>query len=181
MIEHAEAKRGQLLAAVESIAVPLGFHPASIMVQAELESGRFKKIIGLNNYWGIKVPKSIPWTGTTARVITSETFTDPAEFVKFVNKHIADILSIGYNEKQKLWWVKLWDVFCDWPFEPAAVEYYTALVKRLYPVAYALRHDPPRYFTALVSGKRKWATDIVYAQSLIDLWNQLRPAYERQG
>jgi len=195
MVTPAEAKRNQLLATIESVAVPKGYHPASILIHSEHESGRFEKIIGWNNFWGIKVPKKREWKGIVVPVITHEVFTNNFHFVKFLNKKLPDIIEVRYNErvemvpnidkpeekrarKVRTWTVKLTDSFCDWPREKAALEWYMDLIERLYPNAYDNRNNPPEFFKGLVNGTRKWATDPNYADKLIALYESVKDKEE---
>ena len=198
MVTPANAKREQLLAAIESVAVPKGYDPLSILIQAEHESGHFEHIIGWNNFWGIKVPKRKPWTGIIVPVKTHEIFTNNFHFVRFLNKKLKDIIEVKYNERVEMvasdadpkvkrprkirtWTVKLTDSFCDWKREKYALEWYMDLIERLYPEAHENRGDPPAFFKGLVSGPRKWATDPAYVKKLMDMYDGVMDKAEGNG
>lgn len=164
-------KRMQLLAAVERIAVPKGWDPDSIMIPAELESGRFRRIIGWNNVFGIKAPRLRPWLGRKVKRLTTEIFTTTDGLFKFLNKHLDDVEKVGTTASGDFY-VKVYADFCDWDREEDAVKYYMNLIKRLYKVAHAHRGNPRLYYHHLISGKRKYATDPRYDKKLIALYNQ---------
>lgn len=122
-----------------------GWNPAIIFVHAYHESGNFKKVIGKNNYWGIK--SSSRWKGLKVKVVTHEFL------------------------KGKLIKVNHW--FRDWETTEQAVEWYIGLIRRLYPMSFAYRSDYEKYFSWLIKGKYKYATDKKYVRKLKRLYESL--------
>lgn len=122
-----------------------GWNPAIVYVHAFHESGGFRKVIGKNNYWGIKSSKT--WKGKKIKVITHE-------FVK------------GKKVKVNHW-------FRDWETTEEAVKWYVNLIKRLYPMSHVYRSDYTDFFYWLVAGKYKYATDPKYVWKLKKLYERL--------
>jgi len=133
-------------AGVISISRLEGFNPWCIITQAWHESGAFKRVIGNYNFWGIK--KTRRWTGKICAVTTHE-------YVK------------GVKTKMKL-------DFIDFPDLPAALIWYVAFIKRMYPIAYINRDNPESYFLGMVIGRWKFATDPEYVQKLNNTYKKLR-------
>lgn len=123
----------------------LGFDPMIVYTHAWHESGGFKRIIGNYNFWGIKCPRK--WTGKKVLVNTHE-------YIKGVRTPTTEY-------------------FCDWPDLKGAILWYTGLISRLYPEAYNARTDHKIFFPALVNFKYKYATDPLYPELLIKLYEQL--------
>jgi len=119
-----------------------GFNDFTILTQAWHESGRFIKVIGEYNYWGIKKPRD--WTGKVYKVRTHE----------YIN-----------NKR-----VNMDCEFIDFSACGMAVAWWIDLVKRLYPDAYKNRNNPVLFFEGLVSGKYKYATDPFYFNKLNTLY-----------
>jgi len=167
-------KGEQLLTQVELIAVPLGVHPDSVMVQAYHETGGFKRIIGWNNFWGIKTPNKIEWDGKKVEVPTWEWFLEENldSFITFYNKNSDKVFEIKRSKTKKgskIIGAHLLDEFCDWYLESEALKYWIGLIKRVYPLAWVERGNPDEFYKKLVSGKYKWATDPEYPENLINL------------
>jgi len=165
-----DAKRGQYIAAAIQELQPLGFNIIGALVQADVETGRFRKIVGWNNYWGIKAPRN--WTGKTVKCLTEEHFYDLPTLAPFLNRHGKDVESATYDEKKKRIVVKANLDFADWYRDRLALQWYAGLVKRLYPNAWAARGgaDPTKFFEGLVNGKYQWATDRDYVKTLVERW-----------
>lgn len=123
----------------------LGWNPAIIYIHGFHESGGFKKVVGLNNYWGIKASKS--WKGKKVRVVTHE-------FVK------GKLIKVNH-------WFRDWDT-CE-----EALSWYLSLIKRLYPESYGYRSNYKKFFVWLVKGKFRYATDKKYVIKLIKLYEEL--------
>lgn len=150
-----------------------GWNPAIIFVHAYHESGNFKKVIGKNNYWGIK--SSSRWKGLKVKKTTHEFISvEKAEKLrKKPNKNIelvGEIFKHGKEWHQKIK-VKHW--FRDWETTEEALNWYIVLIKRLYPMSYAYRSDYKVFFSWLVKGIYKYATDKKYAGKLKRLYESL--------
>ena len=163
------AKRGQFIAGLQMALAPKGYNIRGPLAQADHETGRFRKVIGWNNFWGIKVPRRTPWTGKVVTLPTTEILkaSDMAGICRFLNS-----LEEGYFIKSYYQAIKGRVVFrvkadfCDWRRERFALEYYDSLIRRLYPGAHAVRDKPTAFVRALVSGRRKWATDPDYMKKM---------------
>lgn len=119
--------------------------PWAVFTQACHETGFFKKVIGGNNYWGIKKPRR--WDGLVCNVPTHE----------YIN-----------GEK-----VAMWAEFADWDTADEAVAFYLNLLKTLYPDTLKCRNCAYCFFDGLVVGKFKWATDPSYKEKLFELYKML--------
>ncbi len=123
-----------------------GVSPWAVYTQACHETGWFKHVIGLHNYWGIKKPSR--WSGRTHRVRTHE-----------------------YKDGQK---IEIYAEFADWDTADEALAWYLGLIERLYPNAWRCRHCEKCFFEGLVNGRFKWATDPIYSRKLQELLAYLK-------
>src|SRR3990167_7188587 len=96
--------------------------PWAVFTQACHETGFFKRIIGINNYWGIKKPSK--WDGLTVNVATHE--------------------YVDGERKEG------WAVFADWYEADDAISFYLDLLKRLYPDALRCKNCAYCFFDGLV-------------------------------
>ena len=129
-----------------SVVKKADFSPWAVYTQACHETGFFYRVIGRNNYWGIKKPRD--WHGPTARTLTKEWEND-REIIKVAE-------------------------FADWDTAEEALGFYTALIERLYPDSYRCRSCHNCFFRNLISGKFKWATDPNYDRKLLTLYDMVR-------
>lgn len=123
-----------------------GWNPWSIFTQAWHETGRFEKVIGQHNYWGIKYSKN--WNDLRVQVRTHEY--ENGESVEKICE------------------------FADWKTVKDALMFYDDLVQRLYPQAYDARLDCLTFFRELVNHKLKWATDPAYPEKLSRVYASLK-------
>lgn len=165
-------KKGQFIAAAMQELVPRGFNIIGPTVQADVESGCFRKVIGWNNFWGIKASKR--WPGKRVECLTTEYYRDPDKLARFINANAQKIEKAWWEKRKERWGFKVLADFRDWHREPEAMKWYAGLVSRMYPKAWAHRgdKDPRRFFNGLVSGKWQWATDDEYVGILIDRWER---------
>ena len=143
-----------------------GWDRKIIYIHAYHETGKFKKVVGTNNYWGLKCPKN--WTGKTVEVITTE-FVKGSE----VPPEFKDKL-ISYEKVGDYLKLKIRDLFIDFDTAKDSIEYYEKFIKRVYPQAFELRGNYKGYYAALVSGKLKYATDPKYPEKLIRLYETVQ-------
>jgi len=156
----------RFIAGLKSANLKEGWDRKIIYVHAYHETGRFKRVVGLNNYWGLKPPKN--WTGKVVEVITTEFVkgnTIPPEFKNKV---------LSYEQAGKYLKLKIRDYFIDFDNAKDSIEYYENFIQRVYPQAFAVRNDYKAYYNALVSGKLKYATDPKYPEKLIRLYETLK-------
>src|SRR3989339_1844622 len=157
-----------------------GFADLSVLTHAWHESGGFVKIIGLNNYWGIKKPSQSVWHGLVSEVSTHEyepmlgQETNAQALMRIIKKYGVNNATIIADGKH--WKVFLPQKFRDWPTCEQALLWYCDFIKRLYPLAFGNRMNPVKYFSGLVEGKLKYATDPRYVKKLTELYEYLRPA-----
>ena len=151
-------KRGQLYTAILQECVPAGYDPLIPLAQAALECSHFRKVIGLNNYWGIKVPKRTKWTGKVLRRWTSEQFEKLHDAQEYAKRH--DDATVTF--KDGIYIVRLPDDFCDWERERLALGYWMGLIERVYPQCLPYKQMPEDFYYGLISGKSKYATDLIY-------------------
>lgn len=121
------------------------FDPYIPLTHAWHESAGLTKVIGNYNFWGIKKPQK--WEGKTIDITTHE-----------------------YINGNK---VKVIDTFIDFNACSEALLWYENLIRRLYPESYNNKTDYVKYFTHLIDGKYKYATDPFYTNKLISLYLQL--------
>src|SRR3990167_3686650 len=81
--------------------------PWACLTQTCHETGFFARVIGENNYWGIKKPRS--WRGPVHKVLTHE-FENGIKVAKVCE-------------------------FVDWDTPKEALAFYIGLIQRLYPTA----------------------------------------------
>lgn len=170
MADPAQAKKLQFLAAMERV-LP-DWNPIGPLVQADVETAGFRKIVGWNNFWGIKAPSK--WTGKTVRLLTTEYAKDMKSLIRLVNQYGDSIERATWDQKKELATLKVLADFADWWREDAAVEWYGSLIKRRYQDSHVHRQDPNpiKFFEGLVSGDWKWATNPLYVSILIDRWEK---------
>ncbi|MEM2986955.1 MAG: glucosaminidase domain-containing protein [Nitrososphaerota archaeon] len=124
----------------------LGWDPYIPYTHAWHESGQFKKVIGEYNFWGIKRPSK--WEGKEILVLTHE-----------------------YINGKK---VKVTDKFIDFYNIQEALLWYDSFIRRIYKISYANRNNYVNFFSGLVSGPYKYATDPNYAKKLTELYVTLK-------
>lgn len=143
-----------------------GWDRKIIYVHAYHETGGFKRVVGLNNYWGLKTPKN--WAGKVVEVITTEFVKGDVIPREFQNK-VINSEKVGDYLK-----LKIRDKFIDFDEAKDSIEYYERFIQRVYPQAFAVRNDYKAYYNALVSGKLKYATDPKYPEKLIRLYETIK-------
>jgi flagellum-specific peptidoglycan hydrolase FlgJ len=162
-----------------SIAKNKGFDPLIVLAHAWHESAGFTRIIGQNNYWGIKTPADhTKWPGLQVERFTHEF--EPVRTGETADQALARLIR-KYGivnirvEKQvgKDWYVGLPQRFRDWSTAAEAIDWYCDFIQRVYPLAYSSRTIAADYFTGLVCGKLKYATDPKYAAATTKLYAQL--------
>lgn len=146
-----------------------GFNDYCIFTHAFHESGRFIKVIGNHNYWGIKVPRQ--WTGVVHTVTTHEyTKKIEGENQEQALQRIWELYGrydVKIKRQDDIFWVTtLNQRFIDFKTLPDALEWYCDFIKRLYPNAYSNRHNPIEYFNGLINGSLQYATDPRYVEKL---------------
>lgn len=170
------------IAAAQPVAVQNGWDCLIMLTHAYHESGGFDKVIGQNNFWGIKTPSKSNWTGLSKTVFTTEYEsivngeTEEQALVRISKKYgmstgVKIELSTVYKGK---WKVSLPQSFRDWSKPEEACRWYDNFIKTNYPEAYNSRADYQNFFKRLVDGKLKYATDPAYARSCENLYVQLK-------
>jgi flagellum-specific peptidoglycan hydrolase FlgJ len=156
-----------------------GFAPLIVFAHAWHESGGFEKVIGKNNYWGIKTPDNpSKWSGLVAETYTHEfeavqgDETADQALPRIIRKY--GVNNVRIQERRGNNWYCLMPLsFRDWDSVNAALEWYCSLIERLYPEAFANRTAPDKFFAGLVAGKNKYATDPNYVKQLTALYDNL--------
>jgi flagellum-specific peptidoglycan hydrolase FlgJ len=176
-----EKRMKEYLEAAKATTETAGFDWLILLTHAYHESGGFDKVIGQNNFWGIKTPTRSEWTGLSKTVLTSEyesivsgeTETKALERIrKKYGKNTATIVkSTAYPNK---WKVSLPQNFRDWETADEAVRWYVEFIRNNYPAAFVARADYQNYFKRLVDGKLQYATDPAYAAKCEDLYIELK-------
>ncbi len=130
------------------ILVEQEFSPWSVLTHAWDESGGFTKVIGKNNFWGIK--SSNNWKGDIVKVPTHE-------YIKGIYTAVtAD--------------------FRDWPTLEQAMMWYSDLIHRIYPDAWSNRGVPAQFFDGLMHGvliggkPAEYCTNAKYVSELTSLY-----------
>lgn len=175
-MDGARVKREQFIAAV--LTELKDWDPRIVVAHAAHESGRFRRVIGWNNFWGIKTPKRTEWTGKVKEAPTWEIFfeSDIEGINRCINESAGKIIESRRGKTKsgkRVLKIHVWAEFCDWYREREAVKFYRDFIKRLYPIAYVNRRHYRRFFPGLVSGRRKYATDPEYAAKGIAMYRSL--------
>jgi len=123
-----------------------GWNPWAVYTHAWHETGGFKKVIGDNNFWGMKVPNE--WHG----------------------KIVGDVPT---HEEVGGKMVAVRGRFVDFATMGGAMSHYCDTIDRLYPHSFKHRDNPILYFGGLVSGQFQWATDSRYPASLERVYRNL--------
>lgn len=150
-----------------------GWNKITALAHAWHETAGFARVIGQNNYWGVKVPQRTPWKGLTAKVLTTEYARKrPEEGPEEARKRLSSAFAApieAIDQVNGLWRVKLPLWFIDFPTCEEALIWYDHFIARLYPDSYALRFDPAQFFAAIVNPKlnhgNQYATDPGYARA----------------
>jgi len=162
-----------------------GFDSLAVCAHACLETANLERVIGKNNYWGIKTPQYSKWDGLVAEVCTSE------YLEKIENETELDAKSRAANIFKKrifhikteiinstsYWKISLIQTFRDWNTIPEAINWYCSFIEKNYKEAYINRSNPVQYFKSLVSGKIKYATNPNYAVECIDRYKYLKKIF----
>jgi hypothetical protein len=167
-----------------SISKALGFDSLAVYTHASHECADFNKVIGQNNYWGIKVPQSRPWSGLIKTVWTTEyepslpNETSDQALIRLSKMYGSSQCEIQTQIKnsfgKQLWKLLLPLQFIDFGVTADAISWYcTDLIQRLYPNAYNNRSNAPSYFQGLVNGKFVYATDPNYVAALLARYKTL--------
>ena len=127
------------------VAVPLSMSPWGPFIHGWHESARFERVIGKSNLLGLKASRG--WTGKVVTVMTHE----------YVN---------GAR-------IQLPQAFADWDTLEEMMIFYVALIKRFYPSSWEHRDNPILYFSGLVSGSYRYATDLQYERKLEELYRKI--------
>lgn len=114
-------------------------------IQARLETGNFKHLVGNWNFAGMKPPRS--WEGKVIKINTHEVINGV--------------------------WTPMPDYFCDFDNADDFVSFYLYQIKRLYRDSWKNRGDYKLFFWWLTRGKFKWATDTEYSSKLIRMYEGL--------
>lgn len=157
-----------------------GYDPLIILTHAYYETAGFTKVIGQNNYFGLKTPLKTKWAGliivkTTSeqeKIINNETAQQALTRLK--NKYCTAIEGINKSTNGKAWIITLKQTFRDWNKLDEAIKYYCDFIKTNYCKAYLNRKDYIIYFKSLVDGKIKYGTDMSYANECINLYRSLK-------
>lgn len=136
---------------LQKICTPLGFDSLTVLAHACHETGNLERVIGENNYWGIKTPQYSKWTGLVAKAITHE-----------------------YVNRKK---IKVIATFRDWATPKESIEWYCNFIKNNYKKAYEQRTNAFEYFPALVKYQTKYATDPNYAAAAIERYKWLKKTF----
>lgn len=173
-----KTKQGQFLAAVETVFPE--FDPLIFVAWAAHETRKFEKVIGLNNFFGMKVPKdpgrralidAEPVRVPTAEIIG---YDRPNQLASLLNRNAGNIIKVIWQAKRKRWVVKLYALFADWSRELKALEYIRQYLTDLFPDALDEHHDPYGFACALVDGPRKYATDPEYKHSFMAMYRTVK-------
>jgi len=158
---------------------PSGWDRLSVITHAWHETGRFKHIIGDNNFFGITLPKN--WSGKICSVITHEVYvykgSDKDAAVVAAKKEWpqASEYVIVPSSVGQIWVrVKLMRQFADWGTVEDALTFYANKIKNMYPQSFSFRNIPEKYFYWLVNGKYQYATNPKYVQENLDLYEVVR-------
>ncbi len=182
-------KQGQFIGAVQQVLVPKGWDPLIPVSQATLESGWFDSVIGWNNFFGIKYPRSekrramidrdpvlvpthefIPWSVVERK---------PAFFAAFLRQNIGRLIDVRYESAKARYRINLYARFADWSRETKACLYWDSYMERMMPNAFACKQDPLGFVRGLFSGRYKYATcDPVkeYEEPFMKIYRQLEKA-----
>lgn len=161
----------ELYTIIQKVCIPLGFDSLTVLAHACYETANLEKVIGDNNYWGMKTPKRSKWTGPIAEVLTSEYFRKKENETEqeaktrgalIFAKRIVSIEDCGKN-----WKIKVALTFRDWKTPEESIEWYCRFIQNNYKEAYINRTNPYHYFPALVNYETKYATDPNYATEAI--------------
>jgi flagellum-specific peptidoglycan hydrolase FlgJ len=175
-----EKVMSKYIKAANDIAETTGYDPLILTTHAFHESGGFEKIIGRNNFWGLKVPTRSEWTGLAATIMTHEyeNIVDGESYAQALarikKKYGAPVAKIEKSITYNKWKVFLPQKFRDWQTTSEAVKFYINFIKQNYPAAFEARADYQNYFKRLVEGKLKYATDPAYARKNEDLYIMLK-------
>lgn len=155
----------------------LGFDDLNVLTHAWHETGGFAKVIGMNNYWGLKVPTKRSWTGIAVVVPTTEfNKKAPGETPEQAVARLSKVYGVAVRVSEASsfhWKVSLPQTFRDWARPDDALSTYCEFVRLNYPAAYDARADKGiAYFAGFVK-TLKWATDPNYVRSLTRLKNDL--------
>ncbi len=157
-----------------------GYDPLIILTHAWYETAGFSKVIGQNNYFGLKTPLKTKWDGLTVVVSTKEqekiinNETAQQAIIRLKSKYSAQIDRINKSINGKAWIITLKQTFRDWNKLDEAIKYYCDFIKTNYCKAYLNRKDYIVYFKSLVDGKIKYGTDMSYANECINLYRSLK-------
>lgn len=177
-------KMNQYIEEAKKTASTSGFDWLILLTHAYHESGGFEKVIGENNYWGLKTPTKSEWTGKAVTLYTHEY--DPVleseteeeaikRLSKKYNKSIAKISKTKINKKD-FWKISLPQTFRDWEKTEDALKFYERFIAATYPEAFKARSNYNRFFKELVNKENKYqyATDPSYSSKLENLYIQLK-------
>lgn len=164
-----------------------GFETLAVTAHAYHETGGFAKVIGKNNYFGIKTPSQSVWTGLVAEVRTSEDIVQIAgeredharlRALNIFRRRIDRIAPKTVDGKH-YWHVTLLQTFRDWQSPEEAIKWYcNEFIRKIYPEAYNYRSVGFQYFPALIP---KYATDPAYARKCIEVYKFLKSKYFPRG
>lgn len=173
-------KQGQFAAAVKTVCPD--FDPLILIAWAVHETGWFKKVIGHNNFFGMKMPKSEkrramidrpPALVPTAEIIR---YDQPDRLTSLLNANLGNIIKIYWQPAKKRWVIKLYAQFADWSREGKALKYIRQYLQDLFPIAWANRKHARRFVSGLVDGRRKFATDPDYKRKWLAVYKQVKDA-----
>lgn len=168
-----KVKREQFIAAAIQELKPRGFNVLGPLVQADVESGRFKSIVGWNNFWGIKASKR--WEGKTVCCPTTELAYNLEGAARITEEYKDSITRSYYDSKKKRIVYKVLADFRDWHRETEAMKWYSGLLGRGYPVCWDHRGDksPLKFFRGFEQGKwGRWCTEKEYYNILVDRYER---------
>lgn len=179
-------KQGQFVGAVQQVLVPKGWDPLIPVTQATLESGWFDRVIGWNNFFGMKYPRSEKRRAMIDRPIVrvptheyiSKAVADrkPAHLAAFVRQNIGELIDVRYEADKQRYRFHLYARFADWSRETKACLYWDSYMERMMPNAFACKQDPLGFVRGLFSGLYKYATcDPVkeYEEPFMKIYRQL--------
>jgi flagellum-specific peptidoglycan hydrolase FlgJ len=142
--------------------------------QAILESGWFSRVVGENNYWGIKTYKG--WTGRVVLVPTHEAFKEKKDADAFGELHSEYDDPPFWSKRVGAWLVKCDARFRDWDSALSAGQWYFGLLQRRYLGAYKAT-EPEGFVDGLYNGDggRRWSTSPIefYKDSIVKIYRRI--------
>lgn len=175
-----KVKQGQFIAAVKEVCPD--FDPLILVAWAAHETGRFEKVIGHNNFFGIKMPKSLKRRAMIdrepAKIPTTEIirYDRPDQMAGLLNTYKGNIIKVYWQPAKQRWVIKLYAEFADWSREQKTLLYVRQYLQDLFPVAWENKQHPEKFVGGLVDGRRKYATDPDYKRTWLAMYKYVKEA-----